>query len=370
MANVALPSCDQLRSAFVPWLATVNPDSDQPVRRVARWADLPAESRPLLKGFVARRLVVTDTRDGEVVVEVALESLLRQWDELATWLAEERGDLKDADHLERAAAAWEENHRDAAWLVEGTRLVEAENLSAKPAFRDRLAHVHDFLAVSRRREQERTEAESKRRAAELQAAKDRQEAAEALAAAETTAREKAQAHATVLRKRSLVLRAVLAVALLIAAAAVYGFVTARRETDRANERTREALGLRLTYEGQAMLAGIQGGGDIRALTQILAAQTCGHRQRRRSLHGGAHARRHPHDHPIERRHHGRDLQHRRAASGVGWGRPHGAGVGRPHRSARRAADDADQCRHRRGVERRRQATWCSRAPTACGCGMP
>lgn len=262
----------QLRSAFVPWLATVNPDSDQPVRRVARWADLPAESRPLLEGFVARRLLVTDTRDGEVVVEVALESLLRQWDELATWLAEERGDLKDADHLERAAAAWEENHRDAAWLVEGTRLVEAENLSAKPAFRDRLAHVHDFLAVSRRREQERTEAESKRRAAELQAAKDRQEAAEALAAAETTAREKAQAHATVLRKRSLVLRAVLAVALLIAAAAVYGFVTAKRETDRANERTREALGLRLTYEGQAMLAGIQGGGDIRALTQILAAQ--------------------------------------------------------------------------------------------------
>ena len=104
------------------------------------------------------------------------------------------------------------------------------------------------------------------------AAKDRQEAAEALAAAETTAREKAQAHAAVLRKRSLVLRAVLAVALLIAAAAVYGFVTATKETHTANERTREALGLTLTNQGQAMLAGIQGGGDIRALLQILAAQ--------------------------------------------------------------------------------------------------
>jgi WD40 repeat protein len=241
----------QLRGAFIPWLATVNPDSDQPVRRVARWADLPADSRPLLEGFVARRLLVTDTRDGEVVVEVALESLLRQWDELAAWLAEERGDLKDADHLERSAAAWEENHRNAAWLLEGSRLVDAENLSAKPIFRDRLAHVGDFIAASRRREQDRIEAENNRREAEL---------------------EKARAHAAVLRKRSLVLRAVLAVALLIAAAAVYGFVTAKKETDQAKERTREALGLRLTYQGQAMLAGIQGGGDIRALAQILAAE--------------------------------------------------------------------------------------------------
>jgi WD40 repeat protein len=261
-----------LRSAFVPWLATVNPDSDQPVRRVARWNDLPLESRPLLGGFVARRLLVTDTREGEVVVEVALESLLRQWDELAGWLADEREDLKEADYLERSATAWEENDRDAAWLLEGTRLAEAESLTAKAGFRDRLAHVSDFVLASRRRELDRTEAETQRRAAELQAAKDRQEAAEALAAAETTAREKAQAYATVLRRRSLVLRIVLVVALLVAAAAVYGFVTATKATHTAQQRTREALGLRLGYQGQNMLAGIQGGGDIRALSQILAAQ--------------------------------------------------------------------------------------------------
>ncbi|HEX3545780.1 MAG TPA: TIR domain-containing protein [Mycobacterium sp.] len=261
-----------LRRAFVPWLATINPDSDQPVRRVARWNDLPRESRPLLEGFVARRLLVTDTRDGEVVVEVALESLLRQWDELATWLADEREDLKEADYLERSASAWEENDHDDAWLLEGTRLAEAETLTAKPGFRDRLAHVTDFVVASRRRELDRTEAENRRRAAELQAAKDRQEAAEALAAAETTAREKAQAYATVLHKRSLVLRIVLAVALLVAAAAVYGFVMATKATHTAQERTREALGLRLSYEGQNMLEGILGGGDIRALSQILAAQ--------------------------------------------------------------------------------------------------
>ncbi len=38
-------------------------------------------------------------RGGQVVVEVALESLLRQWDDLAGWLAEQRGNLKKADEL-------------------------------------------------------------------------------------------------------------------------------------------------------------------------------------------------------------------------------------------------------------------------------
>lgn len=33
---------DLLRSAFVPWLATINPQNDQPMRRVARLGDLPA----------------------------------------------------------------------------------------------------------------------------------------------------------------------------------------------------------------------------------------------------------------------------------------------------------------------------------------
>ena len=79
-----------LRAAFVPWLATINPDNDQPMRRVARYADLPEPSRPLIDAFVEKRLLVKDERGGEVVVEVALESLLRQWDDLAGWLREER----------------------------------------------------------------------------------------------------------------------------------------------------------------------------------------------------------------------------------------------------------------------------------------
>ena len=56
------------------------------------------------------------------------KACLRQWDDLARWLAEQREDLKNADSIERGALAWERNHRDDAWLLQGTRLTDAENL--------------------------------------------------------------------------------------------------------------------------------------------------------------------------------------------------------------------------------------------------
>ena len=92
---------NMLHDAFIPWLATINPASDQPMRRLARWDDLPAASRPLIQSMVEKRLLIKDTRNGQTVVEVALESLLRQWRELASWLREEGQDLKEADTLER-----------------------------------------------------------------------------------------------------------------------------------------------------------------------------------------------------------------------------------------------------------------------------
>ena len=138
-----------LRAAFIPWLATIDPDNDQPMRRRARWTDLPEASRPLIDAMVDKRLLVNDTRDGQVVVEVALESLLRQWDELAGWLREQRQNLKAADDLHRTAAAWRASDRDPAWLLTGTRLADAETLAAKPGFHDRLDPTRDFLHASR-----------------------------------------------------------------------------------------------------------------------------------------------------------------------------------------------------------------------------
>ena len=118
-----------------------------------------------------------DARDGQVVVEVALESLLRQWDALAGWLREERQNLKTADDLERNTAAWATHHRDPAWLVTGTRLTDAETLATTPGFRDRLAHTRDYLAACRHAENQKLAAEEEQRQAELRHAQEREAAA-------------------------------------------------------------------------------------------------------------------------------------------------------------------------------------------------
>ncbi|HRO30627.1 MULTISPECIES: TIR domain-containing protein [Micrococcaceae] len=248
----------RLRSAFIPWLATINPDNDQPVRRVARLSDLPADARPEIDALVATRLLVQDERDGEVFVEVALESLLRQWGELAGWLEAERGDLKEADNLERAAAAWEQNQRNPSWLLEGERLERAESMVAKPGFRDRLSHTMDFLFASRAREYQRMAQEERHKAAELHAAREKQEVAEA--------------HAATLRRRSRILRAVLAGTAVVALAAVIGFVLAVAAMREASDRARETTALMLAAEGQARLAGARPGGELLGMQQMLASR--------------------------------------------------------------------------------------------------
>ncbi|MEV0030809.1 TIR domain-containing protein [Nocardia sp. NPDC050793] len=264
-----------LRTAFVPWLATVNQDNDQPMRRVARWFDLPAPSRPLLESFITRRLLVRDERDGEIVVEVALESLLRQWDALAEWLRIEAADLKDADNLERAALAWDRNARNDEWLLAGSRLADAESLAAKPGFRDRLDHVREFLSAARDREDRLLAEEREHREAELRAARDRQEAAEALAAAESRAKEDAERYARVLRKRSRILRAALIVVVVVAVVAAVGFVRALRAEDRARSNARDTSATALAAQSQLMLSESWPGmsDDVFGMQMALAASS-------------------------------------------------------------------------------------------------
>ncbi|MFE7741757.1 TIR domain-containing protein [Nocardia sp. NPDC057455] len=228
-----------LRSAFIPALATIDPDNDQPMRRIARWDDFPEEAHELIDGFVDKRLLVKDRRDGEVVVEVALESLLRRWDSLAGWLRAQADDLKAADRLERAVEGWDRNGRDQSWLLEGTRLAEAETLSAKTEYQRRLQPAREFLLASRRRQQDRL---------------------------------------TALRRRARALAVLLVVAVVVAGLAGAGFwqayaagKRAEAASVRADARTREAVGRQLIAEAQAMVEQSRSGGDIRAVQQILAA---------------------------------------------------------------------------------------------------
>ncbi|OBJ96894.1 hypothetical protein A5746_31430 [Mycolicibacterium conceptionense] len=258
---------DVLRSAFVPWLATVNPDNDQPMRRVARWTDLPPESHALLDEFIARRLLVRDERDGETVVEVALESLLRQWGCLAEWLREEAVDLKGADNLERAARAWQQNGCSDEWLIPGSRLADAESLAAKPGFRERLNPTSGFLLASRQSEDRRLAAERQRHEAELQAA-------QALAAAESQAKEDAERHASALHKRNWILRAALALAVIAAVVAGLLNVRATRAEEQAKARARDAAANSLVANSQALLSGSMGiSNDVLGMLLALAAHS-------------------------------------------------------------------------------------------------
>ena len=261
-----------LRSAFIPWLATVNSDTDQPMRRVARWSDLPEASRPLIEAFVANRLLVKDRRENEDVVEVALESLLWQWDDLATWLNDTWRELKAVDDLERAAAAWEHNDRHHDWLLSGTRLTDAETLAATPGFRDRLANTRDYLAACRHAEDEKLAAEEAQRQAELRHAQE-------LARNAEERQQTAEAHSVVLRRRSQVLRRVLVgtavvavIALVGAVIAVIGFKQATAAKHQAQARYRQSVALRLGTDAEATLAGTNDGGDVKAFLEAVAAE--------------------------------------------------------------------------------------------------
>ena len=247
----------QLHDAFIPWLAAINPANDEPLRRAARWADLPADSHPLIEALVAKRLLVKDERDGTVVVEVALESLLRQWDTLAGWLHDEAADLKNTDAIEQAARAWEHNARHDDWLLPGERLAEAEALAAKPGFRDRLNPAREYLLASRQREDRMV--------------KQRQEAAEALAAAEQRAKVEAQQHARTMLKRTRILYAVLALVVVVAVVAVVGFVKADHARDDADARLRDATASKLSETSQLILAGQIAADDVFAMQALAAA---------------------------------------------------------------------------------------------------
>ncbi|MET0993064.1 MAG: TIR domain-containing protein, partial [Mycobacterium sp.] len=250
-----------LRSAFIPWLATINRDSDQPMRRVARYTDLPEPSRALVDALVAKRLMVKDTRDGEVVVEVALESLLRQWDDLAGWLREERQNLIAVDDVERNATAWANYNRDPAWLLTGTRLTDAEILAGTTEFGDRLASAADYLSACRDAEDERQAAEERHRQTELRHARERQQTAEA--------------HAATLRKRSRILAAVAVIAVVAAIVASVFFIKANAAQRLAHDRLILATAPRLNAEANDMLTGTNSGGDARAFQNLLAARAIG-----------------------------------------------------------------------------------------------
>ena len=268
--DVRRDQLELLHAAFIPWLATIGAEDDQPARRIARLSDLPPASRPLVQALIEKRLLLTDSRHGEPIVEVAHESLLRHWDTIIEWLRIERDDLKEADRLEQAAAAWTRSGRKVDWLFEGERVAIAEALAAKPSYRRRLEVVAEFLLASRQRESERQAREERARQAELNAAREKQAAAEALAAEQQRATARARADAERLRSRGRQLLGVAGAAVLAAVVAGWFGWQASRESSRAQQQFLRATALRINSEAQAVLSGVRPGGQVLGLLKLLA----------------------------------------------------------------------------------------------------
>ncbi|CAM3856293.1 TIR domain-containing protein [Smaragdicoccus niigatensis] len=211
-----------LRSAFIPWLAGVDSESERPYRRTAKTSELPTASRPLIDALVSKRLLVKDELGGDTIVEVGLESLLHHWDDLRRWLDEENQRLKESDALVRTAHGWHTHRENESWLLSGSRLVEAEQLLEDPTFHDSLSEIEPFVEASRARENQRLEAERL-------ALEERVEVAERLAKTEVEARKEAEAHSRTLRKRSRILALVLTVAIVLGLMALSYYRSADRQ---------------------------------------------------------------------------------------------------------------------------------------------
>jgi WD40 repeat protein len=278
-----------LRRGMVPWLADIDPETGAPRRRVARMSEIPPECRSLLRNLVEQRLLTID-RDAvtrEITIEPAHEALLRQWSLLQGWLADDTELLAVLEGIKRAARDWTQSGKSTPWLTHtADRLSAAEQLSQRADLAARLEPTdYEYLATCRQAEDERSAAEVRQRSADLEAAQKlaaaesvAKEQAEARAAAETSAKHEAevrageaQAHALVLRKRTRVLWAVLAVTAVVAIVAVGGRVAALRARNEANQAALQATAERIAGDALGILNRDRPGGDVRAIQEMLAA---------------------------------------------------------------------------------------------------
>ncbi|MDT5094475.1 MAG: hypothetical protein QOH60_3838 [Mycobacterium sp.] len=241
--SVRADQLTRLREAFIPYLATVvavqipgeQREEDKSMRRIALWSDLPETSSELVEKFVEARILVRGKRRlsgaGEQdVVEIALERFLDLWPELKEWLRGESQNLKAADELLQGALVWQTRGRDAAYLLPGDRLKQAQELADSKTYSRKLEPTREFLRAGR--EQESRQQERKRR----------------------------------------VLAALLAVAVVFAMAAAGLAAWALQQREVAQRNARDATAQKLISDAQAILADTRQGDDVLAFQELLVAR--------------------------------------------------------------------------------------------------
>lgn len=113
-------------------LVTLGEGSEDTRRRVPL-VDL-VDCAHAVEQYGSARLLTFDREPStrQPTVEVAHEALIREWPRLREWIDADRDDLRTIQHLEGAAAEWDETDRSDAELYRGGRLESAEGLASDP----------------------------------------------------------------------------------------------------------------------------------------------------------------------------------------------------------------------------------------------
>lgn len=205
---------DAARQVFLR-LVTIG-EGTEDTRRRTRRSELAATSIPsatlddVLTTFGNARLLSFDhdAVTGGGTVEVAHESLLREWPVLRAWIDEARDDLRLRHQLTTAAREWDAAGRDDDFLLAGSRIVQVEEHLAERSL-DLTVLEAEFVAASRAHQ-------------------------DAVEAAEQERREHEEALEVRARRRLRQLVAVFAVAAVVASA--LGIVAVDRAADLARQR--------------------------------------------------------------------------------------------------------------------------------------
>ena len=142
-------------STFVPALAQIN-DEGVAMRRVTEWQCFNEEQQDLLMRFDRWRLVVRKgTESAASTVELAHETLFREWTRLKSWLEPERARLEALRSLQVDAAAWERSGKDDLFLNHRERrLAEVEGLTQDGRYRQRMVDRDlEYIAACHRVEE-------------------------------------------------------------------------------------------------------------------------------------------------------------------------------------------------------------------------
>ena len=120
--------------------------------------DQKAGAKGLVDLFVEKRLLVADTdSQGEVTVSVAHEALLREWQRVKEWLAENREFLRMRDRLDSSLKLWVSRGKQKDDLLEpGLHLAEGEKLVKDfgPSLsREQTDYIYASIAERNRRKQ-------------------------------------------------------------------------------------------------------------------------------------------------------------------------------------------------------------------------